>query len=149
MGIKLGFEAKLYRQNSTAWDEITNCRDLGLNISAEEADVTTRANAGWKATIGSLKNAEIEFEMIYDSTDTDQTALRNAFLNRTALQMLVMDGAYDAAAAASQGLQAYFAVTKFEVPQNLADAIVVKVAIKPTYAAVAPAWVSSPVTAPT
>lgn len=149
MTIKIGFEGKLYRQNTTAWDEIPNVKDLSLNIDAAEADVTTRASSGWKATIGALKDAQVEFEMVYDTTDTDQTALRTAFLNRTAVQMLVLDGAYDVAAGGSQGLQAYFSVLKFEIPQNQADAMTVKVTIKPAYAATAPAWVSSPVANPT
>ena len=54
MGIKLGLDAKLYRNTSVyatpTWDEITNIRDLTLNLEAGEADVTTRGNNGWAAS---------------------------------------------------------------------------------------------------
>ena len=55
MGIKLGMEAKLYRNTGTyalpTWVELTNVKDLTLNLEAGEADVTTRGNAGWRATV--------------------------------------------------------------------------------------------------
>lgn len=34
-----------------------------LNLEKGEADVTTRANNGWRATKGTLKEGSIEFEM--------------------------------------------------------------------------------------
>lgn len=149
MGVKLGFEGKLYRALASAWSEVTNVKDLSLSIEKGEADVTTRANAGWKATIGALKDASIEFDMVYDTADSAQTAFRNAFLNNSTMTMLIMDGDYNAAAAASQGLQCVVHVTKFELPQNLEEAMMVKVAIKPTYSTTPPAWKNSPVAAPT
>ncbi|GAB4138374.1 MAG: hypothetical protein Tsb009_06550 [Planctomycetaceae bacterium] len=55
MTIKLGMEAKLYRNTGTyalpTWVEMINVKDLTLNLEAGEADVTTRGNAGWRATI--------------------------------------------------------------------------------------------------
>ena len=66
MTIKLGMEAKLYRNTGTyalpTWVEMINVKDLTLNLEAGEADVTTRGNAGWKATIAALKDGSIEFE---------------------------------------------------------------------------------------
>ena len=56
MGQKLGMEAKLYRNTrqlrSPTWVEMKNVKDLTLNLEAGEADVTTRGNNGWRATIG-------------------------------------------------------------------------------------------------
>ncbi len=40
-----------------------------------------RANNGWRATVGTLKDASLEFEMVWDTVDTDFTAIRDAFLN--------------------------------------------------------------------
>ena len=55
MPVKLGLDAKLFRNTSDyaspTWDEITNVRDVTLNLEAGEADVTTRGNAGWRATV--------------------------------------------------------------------------------------------------
>ena len=55
MAVKLGLDAKLFHNTGSyatpTWDEITNVRDLTLNLEAGEADVTTRGNAGWRATV--------------------------------------------------------------------------------------------------
>lgn len=43
---------------------------------------TTRANNGWRATAGTLKEGSIEFEMVWDPTDagfTRQKAVRFAW----------------------------------------------------------------------
>ena len=68
MPVKLGLDAKLFQNTGTyatpTWDEITNVRDLTLNLEAGEADVTTRGNAGWRATVATLKDGSIEFEMV-------------------------------------------------------------------------------------
>ena len=43
MPVKLGLDAKLFQNTGTyatpTWDEITNVRDLTLNLEAGEADV--------------------------------------------------------------------------------------------------------------
>jgi len=75
MAVKLGLDAKLYRNTGTfaapAWNEIKNVKDVTLNLEAGEADVTTRGNAGWKATVATLKDGSIEFEMVWDTADDD------------------------------------------------------------------------------
>ncbi|HAT10336.1 MAG TPA: hypothetical protein DCS97_07030 [Planctomycetes bacterium] len=148
MSFKLGLNAKLYRDSGSAWDEVTNVKDLTLSLEKGEADVSTRGNNGWKATIAALKDASVEYNMVYDLNDTDMVAIRDAFLNNTVVRFLVLDGAVDAAAAGSQGLKASFMITSFKIPQNLEEAIMVEVTMKPTYAATAPAWASSPVAYP-
>ena len=69
MGVKLGLHAKLYRNTGSggtpAWNEITNVRDVTLNLETGEADVSTRGNGGWRANIGTLKGATLEFEMMW------------------------------------------------------------------------------------
>ena len=58
MSTRLGMDAKLYRNSgsfgSPIWTEVTNVKDLTLNLEKGEADVTTRANGGWRATVGTL-----------------------------------------------------------------------------------------------
>ena len=145
MSIKLGLDAKLFRNTSTyaspTWNEITNVRDVTLNLEAGEADVTTRGNNGWRATIATLKDASIEFEMVWDSADDDFTAVRDAFLNKAALELAVMDGAM--ATAGSQGLRASFMITSFSRNEPLEEAITVSVAAKPTYSANPPSWLTT------
>ena len=62
MAIKLGMEAKLFykvggQSGGGAWTELANVRDVTLTLEAGEADVTTRANQGWRATVATLKEA--------------------------------------------------------------------------------------------
>ena len=59
MALKLGMQAKLYvKVGGVAavgpWSELGNVKDVTLSLETGEADVTTRANAGWRATIHAL-----------------------------------------------------------------------------------------------
>jgi hypothetical protein len=146
MAFKLGLSAKLYRDTGSAWDEVTNVKDLTLSLEKGEADVSTRGNNGWKASIAALKDASVEFNMVYDLADPDMIAIRDSFLNNAALRFMILDGDQSVAAAGSQGLRATFMVNSFKLPQNLEEACMVEVAMKPTYATVPPTWVSSPIT---
>ena len=55
------------------WTELGNALDVNLNLSTGEADITTRANNGWKATAATLKEGSIEFEMLWKPTDAGFT----------------------------------------------------------------------------
>ena len=143
MGIKLGFEAKLYFcvagiGGTPTWTELKNVKDVSLNIEASEADVTTRANGGHKAVVGGLKEATLEFESPWDPDADGFEELRDAFLNRTSVGLAAMDGGI--AVAGSQGLWADCAILKFDRQEKLDEAIVVSVTAKPTYSANAPQW---------
>ena len=144
MGIKLGMEAKLYRNTGTyaapTWVELTNVKDLTLNLEAGEADVTTRGNAGWRATVATLKDGSIEFEMVWDTTDTNFTAIQSAFFNGTDIEFAVMDG--DITSSGSQGLRATMSITNFSRSEALEEALMVSVNAKPTYAVNAPEWMT-------
>lgn len=146
MSVKLGLDAKLYRNTGTqpapVWNEVTNVRDLTLNLEAGEADVTTRGNNGWRATVATLKDGSVEFEMVWDTEDDDFGAIRDAFLNHTAIEFAVMDG--DIIAAGSQGLRATCMVTNFSRNEALEEAITVSVTVKPTYSATPPEWMTVP-----
>ena len=146
MTIKLGMEAKLYRNTGTyaapTWVEMTNVKDVTLNLEAGEADVTTRGNAGWRATIAALKDGSIEFEMVWDTADADFTAIQQAFFGNTDLEFAVMDG--DVASSGSQGLRATMAITNFSRSEALEEAIGVSVTAKPTYADNPPEWMTVP-----
>jgi TP901-1 family phage major tail protein len=145
MAVKLGLDAKLFRNTGTyeipVWGEITNVRDVTLSLEAGEADVTTRGNNGWRATVATLKDGSIEFEMVWDSEDTDFTAIRDAFLNKTAVELAVLDG--DVVDPGSQGLRASFMITSFSRNEPLEEAITVSVTAKPTYSTNPPIWMTT------
>jgi len=142
MSAKLGMEAKLYRNTgsyeSPVWAEVENVKDLALNLEAGEADVTTRANDGWRATIATLKDASVEFGMVWDTEDADFSAIQDAYFDGTSIEFAVMDG--DIETEGSEGLRATMAVTAFSRDEPLEEAITVTVTIKPTYADNPPEW---------
>ena len=145
MGVKLGMDAKLYRNTgsygSPVWNEVKNVKDVTLNLEAGSADVTTRGNAGWRANIATLKDASLEFEMVWDTADDDFTAIRTAFLTNAAIEFAVLDG--PVATSGSQGLRASMAITNFSRAEPLEEAIKVSVTAKPTYATNPPEWMTA------
>jgi hypothetical protein len=146
MPLTFGYQAKLYRNTGTygtpAWNEVPNVRDVTMSLTVEEDDVTTRGGNGWKQNAATLKDASVDFEMIYDKTDPDFTAFKDAFLNSTAIDVAVMDG--DITVTGNQGLRAEMMVTKFDRMENLTQALKVSVTIKPTYSSNAPTWYTVP-----
>ena len=142
MSVKLGLDARLYRNtgaySSVTWNEVKNVKDLTLSLEAGEADVTTRGNGGWRATIATLKDGSLEFEMVWDTADDDFTAIRTAFLTNGNVEFAVLDG--PVATSGSQGLRAAMAITNFSRSEPLEEAIKVSVTAKPTYSDHPPEW---------
>jgi hypothetical protein len=137
----LGMNAKLYRSaelledasssdvSGATWIEISNVRDVTLNLETGEADVTTRANSGWKQTLPTLKDGSIEFEMVWDTADAGFAAIRDAWQNNDEIALAAMDGDIDTAA---QGLVGNFVITNFSRTEPLEDALKVSVTAKPS-----------------
>lgn len=144
MSVRRGLDAKLYRNTGTyetpVWAEISNAKDLTLNLEKGEADVTTRANDGWRATVGTLKDGSIEFEMVWDTEDAGFSALQSAYFDDTSVELAVMDG--DIEEAGSQGLRASFVVTNFTRNEPLEEAMTVSVTLKIAYSDNAPQWMT-------
>ncbi|MBK9127943.1 MAG: hypothetical protein IPM13_09095 [Phycisphaerales bacterium] len=71
----LGMNAKLYYGTAgvPAATEMANVRNVTLNLEAGEADVTTRANSGWRATAPTLRECSVELEMVLDPDDAGLT----------------------------------------------------------------------------
>lgn len=146
MPAKLGLDCVLHRNTgnyaSPTWNAIPNVKDLTLSLEKAEADVTTRASGGWRWTIGTLKDATLEFQMVADSTDDDFTAIQTAFFANTAIEFAALDGS--SATNGSQGLRATMDILKFSRNEELENAVMFDVTLKPTYAANAPAWMTVP-----
>ena len=142
MGIRLGMNAKLYRNSGTypapVWAEMPNVRDVTLNLEAGEADVTTRGNAGWRATLATLKDGSIEFEAVWDNEDDGFTALQQAYFGNQTIEIAAMDG--DITAPGSEGLRATMSVTNFSRNEPLEEAITASISLKPAYAVNPPEW---------
>ena len=127
MSVKLGLNCKLYRNDtggsgtyaSPDWLEIENVKDLTIALSKDEADATTRANGGWKAVAGSLKDGSISFQMIDKPGDADLDAIRDAWLNGTQIDAAALNDAVTTSGA--EGIRAWFEVVTFGRTENLAD----------------------------
>jgi len=122
----LGMNAKLYYgpAGGPATTEITNVRNLTLNLEAGEADVTTRANQGWRATAPTLRECTVEFEMVWDPDDAGFTAIKNAFLNNSLIALKILDKQN------GQGPDGDFSITSFSRSEELEEAITVSVTAK-------------------
>jgi len=139
VSIKLGMEATLNYQvggqaGGGGWNELTNVKDVTLSLETGEADVTTRANSGWRATVATLKDASVEFDMVWDSGDAGFTAIKDAYLNNDVIGLQVLDGD------SGEGLQADFMITSFSRSEALEEAIMVSVTAKVTYSETPPTW---------
>lgn len=140
---KLGQDCKLYYcaagiGGTPVWLELGNVRQVTTNMQKGETDVTTRGNNGWKASVGTLKEASIEFEMVWDPGNAGFTAIQTAYMNNTAIGIAAMDGPI--ATSGSQGLWADCSVINFTRDEPLEGAVTAKVTLKPTYSANAANW---------
>lgn len=155
MGFRIGFECKAYRLTTgsrAAWpgtgapsnlDEMTNVRDVTMNVTKTEADVTTRGSNGWKQIVGALKDGSVEFESVYDPDDDHFAALMDSFTSSssTPVALAFLDGT--AATVGTQGLWGDFMVTGMENSQPLEGAAMVKFTVKLTRSDVPPDWVTT------
>jgi len=72
----LGMNAKIYQDvagTASPANEMGNVRDVSLTLEAGEADITTRANQGWRATAPTLRECTAEFEMLWQPGDAGFT----------------------------------------------------------------------------
>lgn len=142
--MRLSFRAKAYRNSSgnwasPVWNEIPNIKDLALNLGKAESDVSRRGTDGWEAMAGTLKQAAIEWGMVWDTADDDFTALRDSYLNNTVLDMMFLDRANVAGA---QGFRAEVECMTFNRQEQLKEAIGLEVAVKPGWSENVPQWVT-------
>lgn len=138
MAVVLGLNAKLLRgaAGEQGADEVKNVKDLTLSLESGEADVTTRATEGWRASVATLKEASLEFGILYDTEDDDYNAFADAYFNNTPLALFVTDGA-------GTGLDADWTISSFSIEQPLEEALSVSVTAKPTASTRAPKWVQA------
>jgi hypothetical protein len=122
----LGKDGKLYHgvAGTTASSEMGNVRDVTLTMEAGPADVTTRANFGWRATAPTLRECTCEFEMVWNAADAGFTAVKNAFLASALIALKILDKL------GGQGPDGDFAITSFSRKEALEEAIIVSVTAK-------------------
>jgi hypothetical protein len=128
----LGINAKLYHGANdallTALTEASNVKDLTVSVSVGEADISTRANQGWKATAPTLRECELSWTMVWKQGDAFFSAVKTAALGSTTLCLAALTG--EKATAYTSGIHGNFAITKFDRKEGLEEAITVDVTAK-------------------
>ena len=133
----LGMNAKIY-QGAAAADpatldpatltEMGNVKDVTLSLEAGEADITTRANSGWRATAPTLRECSCEFEMVWKPGDTGFEAIKAAFLSAGTVALAVLTGAHNESGA--EGPVGNWSITNFSRSEALEEAVTVSVTAK-------------------
>ncbi len=143
--MRLGFNGKTYRNTGSwgvpTWNLVDNIKDLALNLSKTKSDVTRRATGGWRANVGTIREATVEFGQVWNTSDDDYQTFLNSFLNGTAIDMMILDGAVGVAG--SEGLRAEMEVMQFTRGEQLAEAMGCDVALEPTWSDHQPYWVTT------
>ena len=128
----LGMNAKIYQgPTGTALASLTemdNVKDVTLNLEAGEADVTTRANQGWRATAPTLRECTAEFEMLWKPGDTGFDAIKTAFLTSATIALAVLTG--EKATSGTEGPRGDFSITNFSRSEPLEEGVTVSVTAK-------------------
>jgi hypothetical protein len=133
----LGMNAKIY-QGAAAADpstldpstltEMGNVKDVTLSLEAGTADITTRANNGWRATAPTLRECTSEFEMIWKPGDVGCEAIKAAFLSAGTVALAVLTGAHNESGA--EGPVGNWSITNFSRSEALEEAVTVSVTAK-------------------
>lgn len=136
MGVVRGKDFKLYRNtddpydSSPTWALVPNVKDLSRNLEKELADASIRGSS-YKLQVTTQKNFSADFQMVYDSEDTDVQAFEDAFHDDGTVEVLFLDGPITTIG--SKGLRIQGEIGKFSVTENLADVGTVDVSIVPGY----------------
>jgi hypothetical protein len=144
MAQKKGGDGRLYRNTgsyaSPTWVEVARIRDNSLYLTKGETDVSTRASVGWRERLATLKDASATFTLLPapSGTDNDFVAIKDSFINDTAIEFLILDGPL--ATVGSQGLRATCQVFSCTRSEALEEAIAYEVNLMPTPAENAPSW---------
>ena len=125
---RLGIKAKIFfgaaGSTGVPTSELTNVTDVTVTLDAGEADVTTRDNDGFRATIGGLKECSIEFDMLYLPGDAGFTAIKNAWLQSEQIHLAALTGDK------GEGPVGDFSITGFSRSEPLEEAIKYSVTAK-------------------
>lgn len=122
----LGMNAKLYINAGDGPAVFGNVKDVTMNFSRSTADVTTRANDGWRANVGTLREATASFQMVRytgSGTDNDPSIIIDAFLENGAASLIkaaILDGPADHG---GQGVFGEWSVTSCNRSEALEDAV--------------------------
>ena len=105
-----------------------NVKDVTLSLETGEADITTRANQGWRATAATLRECTAEWQMVWKEADAGLAAIRTAWLNNETVEMEILTAPKEEAG--SEGPVGKFVITNFSRNEALEEAITYDVSAK-------------------
>lgn len=121
-----------------SWVHALNLKDVTSGESATEVDATTRASLGYTWTQQGLKNNDLQFDVIYDTTDPFYLALATAYRTGAVIGIRVLDGAV----AGSKGIQMDCQVFNLTSNEALGELVTKSVTLKPCRSATPPSEVT-------
>ena len=109
---------------------VNNVKDLTVNMTKDEADITTRGSGGWKERAATLKDLSISFQMKWLAGDSAFEDVRDSYLNDTPIPVAALTAVKtDTDAEGPVGNMVVFSFTRSEA---LTDAVWVDVEMKPS-----------------
>jgi len=135
MGIRLGLDAfTVHNSGSTGtptWVTVNKIKDENLSLTKSLADVTTRQAAGWRQQVGTLKEASVSLQLLFDDdySEANNLLFRDSFLNNTRILLGFFDKDPTLAATTIEGLYGGWEVTEHQVNRELENAIMIDVTL--------------------
>ena len=127
---RLGMKGKLFQgaggTTGVPATELKNVKDVTVTLDAAEADVTTRANSGFRAVVSGLKECSIEWEMQYMPSDPGFKAIRQAWYSGDPIHLAALTSEN------GEGPVGDFSITGFSRSEPLEEAIKYSVTAKLT-----------------
>jgi len=142
---KRGIDAKAYVNTGSwgtpTWVELTTARDVVLDLSVDEDEITDRGS-DFKKFLPTLVAAEVTLDVAWDKTDTVLEDIRDAWAARGVVEMAFMDEAI--ATSGAQGLHAEMSVFGKRKRENRGEAQVLELTLKPGDGDNDPEWLTTP-----
>jgi hypothetical protein len=140
-GLRTGYASKLYRNTATwatpTWDEITAAQDVRVGLVMNFAEIKARLSA-YVQHLTTLKQADIEFGMLADTSIADYNVIRDAQIAGTLVGLALADDAIATSGTDHWRGEYYFG--DFDYTQGLEEGNVVKVTAKLAYSSNVPIW---------
>lgn len=111
------------------WNSLDKCvTNVSIELGAETADISVRGVA-YKLETVTLKTLKVSFSMVWDSANTDVTAILTKYTGGTLADMLFLDG--PVATVGSQGIRVSGQITSFKRSEDINGVLMVDCEIVP------------------
>ena len=119
--IALGMNASLIVEGTV----FGNVKDVTLNLSRSTADVTTRENGGWRANVGTLREATVSFQAVvsYGANVSDYNLFLEQYLGDATTKFIGVAVLDRSKKDGGQGPVADWSVTSCNRSEALEDAV--------------------------